>query len=82
MLPKGAWGYPREGAERSKTAQGRSRTPQEPTRDDQNASLRASGSALEALRTRLERRKNVPGKLRGTKNGYKMVTKCSPERYR
>ena len=56
--------------------------PQESPRDDQNTSLRASGSALEALRTRLERRKNAAGKLRGPQNAYKNVTKCSPEGYR
>ena len=58
---------PAKGAERSKTAQGRSRTPQETPRDDKNASLRVSGSALEALRTRLKRHKGVLGRLRDPK---------------
>ena len=48
MLPKETRGYHQEGPERSKMSQG---TP----RDNQKASIRASGSALEALWTRLER---------------------------
>ena len=55
MVPKEARGYPQEGPERSKTAQVHPRAPQETPRDGQKASLRASGSALEALWTRLER---------------------------
>ena len=52
---------PAKGAERSKTAQGRSRTPQEPTRDDQKASLRASGNVFGRLLTRLERHLGLLG---------------------
>ena len=48
-------GVPREGPERSKTAQDHPRASQETPRGGQKASLRASGSALEALWTRLER---------------------------
>ena len=48
MLPKGTRGYHQEGPERSKMSQGT-------LRDNQKASKRASGSALEALWTRLER---------------------------
>ena len=48
MLPKGTRGYHQEGPERSNMSQGT-------LRDHQKASKRASGSALEALWTRLER---------------------------
>ena len=54
--PKQARGYPLEGPERSKTAQGHPGALQETPRDGQKASPRASGSALEALWARLERR--------------------------
>ena len=57
--PKEARGYPQEGPERSKTAPGHPRAPQETPRDGQKASLRASWSALGALRTRLERHLGV-----------------------
>ena len=64
--PKQARGYPQEGPERSKTAQGHPGAPQETPRDDQKASLRAPGSALETLWTRLERHEVVlEGILRG-----------------
>ena len=53
--PKQARGYPLEGPERSKTAQGHQGALQETPRDGQKASPRASGSALEALWVRLER---------------------------
>ena len=53
--PKQARGYPQEGPERSKTAQGHPGALQETPRDSQKASPRASGSALEALWARLER---------------------------
>ena len=53
--PKQARGYPLEGPERSKTAQGHPGALQDTTRDGQKASPRASGSALEALWARLER---------------------------
>ena len=48
-------GVPREGPERSKTAQDHPRASQKTPRGGHKASLRASGSALEALWTRLER---------------------------
>ena len=50
-----------EGPERSKTAQGHPRALEGTPRDDQKTSPRASGSALEALWTRLERRWGVQG---------------------
>ena len=49
--PKEVRGYPQESPERSKTAQGHPRAPQETPRDGQKAFLTASGSALEALWT-------------------------------
>ena len=55
IAPKDARGYPQEGPERSKTAQRHPRVPQETPRDGQIASLRASGSSLEALWTLLKR---------------------------
>ena len=57
--PKQARGYPLEGPERSKTAQGHPGALQETPRDGQKASPRASGSALEALWARLERHLGV-----------------------
>ena len=57
--PKQARGYPLEGPERSKTAQGHPGAPQETPRDGQKASPRASGSALETLWARLERHLGV-----------------------
>ena len=57
--PKQARGYPLEGPERSKTAKGHPGALQEIPRDDQKASPRASGSALEALWARLERHLGV-----------------------
>ena len=57
--PKQARGYPLEGPERSKTAQGHPRALQETPRDGQKAFPRASGSALEALWARLERHLGV-----------------------
>ena len=53
--PKQARGYPQEGPERSKTAQGHPGALQETPRDSQ----KASGSALEALWARLERHLGV-----------------------
>ena len=55
MGPTEARGYPQESPERSKTAQGHPRALEGTPRDDQKTSPRASGSALEALWTRLER---------------------------
>ena len=66
---KQARGYPLEGPERSKTAQGRARALEETPGDDQVACLRASGGALEAVRTRLERHW-------GVQDGCKMEPKC------
>ena len=57
--PERARGYPLEGPERSKTAQGHPGALQETPRDGQKASPRASGSALEALWARLERHLGV-----------------------
>ena len=57
--PQQARGYPQEGPERSKTAQGHPGALQETPRDGQKASPRASGSALEALWARLERHLGV-----------------------
>ena len=59
ICPKRARGYPQEGPERSKTAQGHPGALQETPRDGQKASPRASGSALEALWARLERHLGV-----------------------
>ena len=57
--PKQAWGYPLEGPERSKTAQGHPGALQETPRDGREASPRASGNALETLWARLERHLGV-----------------------
>ena len=57
--PKQARGYPLEGPERSKTAQGHPGALQETPRDSQKASPRTSGSALETLWARLERHLGV-----------------------
>ena len=59
IAPKEAQGHAQEGHERSKTTQRHPRAPQETPRDGQKASLRASGSALEALWTRLQRHWSV-----------------------
>ena len=59
MPPKEARGYPQEGPERRAP-----KIAQEISRDHQKASPRASGSALEALWTRLERRWGVQGRPR------------------
>ena len=70
--PKQAGGYPQEGPERSKTAQGHPGPPQETPRDGQKASRIVSGSALEALWTRF-------GTMSGAKwdqNGPKIVPKA------
>ena len=58
-VPKQARGYPLEGPERSKTAQGHPGALQETPRDGPKASPRAPGSALEALWARLERHVGV-----------------------
>ena len=57
--PKQARGYPLEGPDRSKTAQGHPGALQETPRDGPKASPRASGGALEALWARLERHLGV-----------------------
>ena len=57
--PERARGYPLEGPERSKMAQGHPGALQETPRDSQKASPRASGSALETLWARLERHLGV-----------------------
>ena len=59
IAPKEARGHAQEGPERSKTTQRHPRAPQDISRDGQKASLRASGSALEALWTRLQRHWSV-----------------------
>ena len=64
LVPNRPGGYPQEGPERSKTAQGHPGAPQETPRDGQKASRIVSGSALEALWTRLERRWGVQGRPR------------------
>ena len=59
ICPKQARGYPQEGPERSKTAQGHPGALQETPRGGQKASPRASAGALEALWARLERHLGV-----------------------
>ena len=79
--PKRARGYPLESPERSKTAQGHPGALQETPRDGPKASPRASGSALEALWTRLERRWGFQRRPRA-RNGCKLVAKSSSKVYR
>ena len=63
--PKQARGYPLEGPERSKTAQGHPGALQETPRDGPKASRRTSGSVLGKLWTRLEHHLGASGIILG-----------------